>query len=73
MLRDLGCKYVIIGHSERRSIFAETDQIISKKAKLALDSDLIPISVESHHGHYHEIKEEFGIKTPIYIDHLVCF
>jgi len=37
------------------------------------NNELIPISVDSHHGHYHEIKEKFGIKKPIYIDHLVCF
>ena len=37
------------------------------------NNDLIPISVDSHHGHYHEIKEKFGIKKPIFIDHLVCF
>ena len=37
------------------------------------NNELIPISVDSHHGHYHEMKEEFGIKKPIYIDHLVCF
>ena len=50
--------------------FRGTEFIYLIKTK---NSDLIPISVESHHGHYHEIKEEFGIKTPIYIDHLVCF
>ena len=33
----------------------------------------IPVFVHSHHLHQHDIKESFGIKTPIYIDHLVCF
>ncbi len=37
------------------------------------NNDLIPISVDSHHGHYHEINDKFGIKKPIFIDHLVCF
>ena len=37
------------------------------------NNDLIPISVVSHHGHYHEINDKFGIKKPIFIDHLVCF
>ena len=37
------------------------------------NNDVIPVSVDSHHGHYHEIKDKFGIKKPIYIDHLVCF
>ena len=37
------------------------------------NQDLIPVFVHSHHIHQHEIKEKFGVKTPIYIDHLVCF
>lgn len=43
MLKDLGCKYVILGHSERRNIFLEDDKIINKKLKTALKSELIPI------------------------------
>ncbi len=50
--------------------FRGTEFIYLLKTK---NHDLIPISVDSHHGHYHEIKEKFGIKKPIYIDHLVCF
>ena len=50
--------------------FRGTEFIYLVKTK---NNDLIPISVESHHGHYHEIQEKFGIKKPIYIDHLVCF
>ncbi len=50
--------------------FRGTEFIYVLKTK---NNDLIPISVDSHHGHYHEIKEKFGIKKPIYIDHLVCF
>ena len=38
-----------------------------------LSNLLIPVFVHSHHIHQHEIEENFGIKTPIYIDHLVCF
>ena len=33
----------------------------------------IPVFVHSHHIHQHERSEKFGIKTPIFIDHLVCF
>mgnify|MGYP001261707625 CR=1 FL=1 len=33
----------------------------------------IPVFVHSHHIHQHKLQENFGIKTPIYIDHLVCF
>ena len=37
------------------------------------DNVLIPVFVHSHHIHQHEIEENFGVKTPIFIDHLVCF
>jgi len=40
MLKSLKCKYVIIGHSERRKIFGETDEMINKKIKKALKSGL---------------------------------
>ncbi len=43
MLRDLGVEYVILGHSERRKIFAETDKIIAEKLKLSLETNLFPI------------------------------
>lgn len=43
MLKDLGCKYVIIGHSERRRYFKETDEIINKKTKAVLKNGLKPI------------------------------
>lgn len=43
MIKDLGCKYVIIGHSERRKYFGETDQIVNKKLKATLKAGLIPI------------------------------
>ena len=43
MLKSLKCKYVIIGHSERRKIFGETNEIINKKIKKALKSGLEPI------------------------------
>jgi len=43
MLRDVGCHYVIIGHSERRHIFGETDQDINKKVHAAFHHDLLPI------------------------------
>ena len=35
MLKDIGCEYVILGHSERRSIFNEDDEIVNKKIKTA--------------------------------------
>jgi triosephosphate isomerase (TIM) len=44
MLAELGCTYVILGHSERRTIFGETNDLVSKKLRAALDAKLIPIA-----------------------------
>ena len=43
MLKCIGVEYVIIGHSERRQYFAETDETVNKKIKTALKHELIPI------------------------------
>lgn len=43
MLKDIGVKYVILGHSERRHVFNEDDELINKKIKSALESGLKPI------------------------------
>ena len=43
MLRDLGCRYVIVGHSERRALFGERDETIQKKVRAALTQGLSPI------------------------------
>ena len=43
MLVEAGCRGVIIGHSERRQYFGETDEAVHKKLKAALEADLVPI------------------------------
>jgi len=43
MLKEIGCAYVIIGHSERRQYYAETDENINKKAQALYKHGLIPI------------------------------
>jgi len=43
MLRDIGCEYVILGHSERRRYFGETNAIINKKMKSCIEAGLAPV------------------------------
>ncbi|GGE36639.1 triosephosphate isomerase [Pullulanibacillus camelliae] len=43
MLKDLGVQYVILGHSERRALFAETDETVNKKTHAAFNHGLVPI------------------------------
>ena len=50
--------------------FRGTNFIYTLKTK---NGEHLPVFVHSHHIHQHEKSEKFGIKTPIYIDHLVCF
>ena len=50
--------------------FRGTNFIYTLKTK---KGEFLPVSVHSHHIHQHEKSEQFGVKSPIYIDHLVCF
>jgi triosephosphate isomerase len=43
MIKDFGAQHVIVGHSERRSFYGETNTIVAEKVKAALDSGLIPL------------------------------
>jgi triosephosphate isomerase len=43
MLLDAGCRYVILGHSERRHVIGETDELVNRKARKALSDGLEPI------------------------------
>ena len=43
MLLDAGCKYVIVGHSERRQFYGDTDALVAEKTQVALDAGLVPI------------------------------
>ena len=43
MLKDAGCRYVIVGHSERRNIFGETDEEVNKKVRIVLKHGMVPI------------------------------
>ncbi|WP_230988148.1 triose-phosphate isomerase family protein [Bathymodiolus japonicus methanotrophic gill symbiont] len=43
MLKDFSCKYAIVGHSERRANYADTDETVAQRFKQALDADIIPV------------------------------
>jgi triosephosphate isomerase len=61
MLRDAGCRYVIIGHSERRQFFGETDETVNRKIKAALDGGLAPILCVGETENEREAKKTFSI------------
>jgi len=43
MLKDLGCVYVILGHSERRTLFGESSRVVNKKMRRSIECGLLPI------------------------------
>ncbi len=62
LLKSIGCSYVIIGHSERRNLFCESNDYIFQKFKLILELDLIPIvcigEKINERSYYKEVLEE---------------
>ena len=61
MLVSAGCKYVIIGHSERRQYFNETDETVNKRIKAAFDNDLIPVMCVGESEKERESKNTFSV------------
>jgi triosephosphate isomerase len=51
MLSEIGCKYVEIGHAERRKLFGETDQDVAEKLAAAVRNDLIPVLCVGEQNH----------------------
>ncbi len=49
MLRDVGCRYVLVGHSERRDVFGEKGELLSRKLRAALAASLEPIYCVGEH------------------------
>jgi triosephosphate isomerase len=67
-LKDLGCSYVLVGHSERRVLFSESDELIQKKVKAALDIGLKVIyccgeSLEERESNMHQSKISSQLET----------
>lgn len=61
MIKDLGCRYVILGHSERRQYFHETDIFINEKVKTALKYSLIPVVCVGETLEQHENRQQFEV------------
>jgi triosephosphate isomerase len=58
-LKDVGCRYVIVGHSERRRLYHEDDALVARKFAAALRADLTPVlcvgeTLEEHEAHHTE-------------------
>jgi triosephosphate isomerase len=61
MLVSAGCTYVIIGHSERRQHFNETDETVNKRIRAALNNDLIPVMCVGETEKERESKDTFSV------------
>lgn len=61
MIKDAGCTYVIIGHSERRKYFSETNGTVNKKTKAALAAGLLPIVCVGENLNEREANKTFDI------------
>ena len=61
MLSDIGCQYAIIGHSERRQYFGDTDESVNAKIRAALDHQLIPVFCVGETETQREARETFSV------------
>ncbi|HUV77101.1 MAG TPA: triose-phosphate isomerase [Desulfobacterales bacterium] len=61
MLVSAGCRYVIVGHSERRQYFGETDETVNEKIKAAVKNDLIPVMCIGESETERESQETFSV------------
>ncbi len=61
MLKEVGCRYVILGHSERRKYFQEKDELINRKVKTALKYSLVPIVCIGETLEEREAKKAFEV------------
>jgi len=61
MLRDAGCRYAIIGHSERRQFFGESDESVNKKIGAAVKAGLIPVMCLGESESQREADQTFSV------------
>ena len=75
MLKELGCEYVIIGHSERRQYFGETDETVNKRTLAAVKAGLVPIICVGESPEQREqgiTKEVVSMQTKLALQGLVA-
>src|SRR5260370_27219985 len=66
MLEDVGCRYAIVGHSERRRWYHEDDALVARKFAAALGSDLIPVLFVGETLEEREARQtEAGVARPL--------
>jgi len=66
LLKDVGCEFVIIGHSERRQYFSETNETVNKRIRAALESGLTPIMCIGESLEERETEQTIGkVRTQI--------
>ena len=61
MLKDIGCRYVIAGHSERRKYFCDTDEVVNKKVKAIMVHGMVPILCVGETLEQREKNETFSV------------
>jgi len=72
LLREVNCEYVILGHSERRKYYYETNEIVAKKALVASKNNIIPIicigeskEIRDQNKHFEFVKEQLIKSVPL--------
>jgi triosephosphate isomerase (TIM) len=61
MLKELGCTYVILGHSERRQLFGETDKQVNRKLSAAIQAGLAPVVCIGETESERELEQTFSV------------
>ena len=61
MLRDLGCHYAVIGHSERREYFSETNEVVAEKIAKLNDADITPIVCVGESLEHRKSEQHFDV------------